>query len=41
MSELTKKQLKTEIEKGFADAAAGRVTPATDVFAELREEYRI
>lgn len=41
MSELTKKQLKTEIEKGFADAAAGRVAPATDVFAELREEYRV
>ena len=39
MSKLTKEQLKAEIEKGFADAAAGRVTPATEVFAELREEY--
>ena len=37
MSELTKEQLKAEIEKGFADAAAGRVTPATSVFAELQE----
>jgi len=37
MSELTKEQLKVEIEKGFADAAAGRVTPAASVFAELRE----
>ena len=41
MSELTKEQLKAEIEKGFDDAAAGRVTPAADVFAALREEYRV
>ena len=41
MSELTKDQLKTEIDKGFADVAAGRVRPAADVFAELREEYRL
>ena len=41
ISELTKEQLKAEIEKGFADAATGRVTPAADVFAELREEYRV
>ena len=39
MSELTKEQLKAEIDKGFADAAAGRVMPAADVFAKLREEY--
>ena len=38
MSDLTKEQLKAEIEKGFADAAAGRVTPAASVFAELREK---
>ena len=41
MSELTKEQLKAEIEKGISDAASGRVTPAADVFAELREEYRV
>ena len=41
MSELTQEQLKTDIEKGFADAAAGRMTPASDVFAGLREEYRV
>ena len=41
MSELTKEQLKAEIEKGFDDVSAGRVTPAADVFAELREEYRV
>ena len=38
MSGLTKEQLKEEIEKGFANAAAGRVMPAASVFAELREK---
>jgi len=38
MSGLTKEQLKAEIEKGFAYTAAGRVTPAASVFAELREK---
>ena len=38
MSNLTKEQLKAEIEKGFADTAAGRVTPAASVFAELWEK---
>ena len=36
ISNLTKEQLKAEIEKGFAYAAAGRVMPAAEVFAELR-----
>ena len=40
MSELTKEQLKAEIEKGVIDAAAGRVTPAAEVFAELRKEHQ-
>ena len=40
MSELTKEQLRAEIEKGYADAAAGRVTPAVEVFAELRKEHQ-
>ena len=39
MSSLTKGQLKAEIEKGFADAAAGRVTPAASVFAELHKAH--
>ena len=39
MSNLTKEQLKAEIDKGFADAAARRVAPAAEVFAELREEH--
>jgi len=38
MSGLTKEQLKEEIEKGFADAATGRVMPVASVFAELREK---
>ena len=39
ISKLTKEQLKAEIEKGFADAAAGRVTPAASVFAELHKAH--
>ena len=39
MSKLTREQLSAEIEKGVTDVAAGRTTPAPDVFAELREEY--
>ena len=39
MSNLTKEQLKAEIEKGFADTAAGRVTPAAEVFAELHKAH--
>lgn len=38
MSELTKKQLKAEVEKGFADVAAERVTPAA-IGNTMREEY--
>lgn len=38
MNELTREQLKAEIEKSFADAAAGRVTPAGEVLAELRKK---
>ena len=40
MSNLTKEQLKAEIEKGFADTAAGRVIPAVEVFAHLRKEHQ-
>ena len=39
MSDLTREQLKAEIEKGFADAA-GRVTPVSEVFARLRKEHQ-
>ena len=41
MSGLTKEQLKAEIEKGFADTATGRVTPAAEVFDELRQKDRM
>ena len=40
MSNLTKEQLKAEIEKGFADAATGRVTLVAEVFAELRKAHQ-
>jgi antitoxin ParD1/3/4 len=33
------KYLEEAIEKGLADARAGRLTPADEVFAELRERY--
>ena len=35
MSELTKEQLRAEVEKGFADASAGRVTPAAELMKDL------
>ena len=40
MSNLTKEQLKAEIEKGVIGAAAGRVTPAAEEFAQLRKEHQ-
>ena len=36
ISTMTTAQLKAEIDKGFADADAGRVMDAEDVFAQLR-----
>lgn len=33
MSQLTEQQINTELEKGYADVAAGRSKPAHDVFA--------
>ena len=40
MRELTKEQLKAEIDKGFADAAARRVTPAAEVFTKLQKGHQ-
>jgi len=34
-------EFSAEIEKGFADMAAGRMRKAEDVFADLREDYGI
>ena len=39
MSLLSEKELDAELEKGYADIAAGRTRPAREVFAELRREY--
>ena len=41
MSQLTKKELAFEISRGLADVEAGRVKPADEVFASLREEFSV
>jgi DNA-damage-inducible protein J len=38
---LTVEEFNAEIEKGFADMAAGRMRPAADVFADLERDYGI
>ncbi|MDD3513032.1 MAG: type II toxin-antitoxin system RelB/DinJ family antitoxin [Synergistaceae bacterium] len=38
---LTKEQFDTEIEKGMADIAAGRLTSSTDVRAQMREAHGV
>jgi len=40
MSNLTKEQLKAEIEKGFADTVAGRVTPAAEANWRLSRKVK-
>ena len=39
MSALSREQLHTELEKGYADIAAGRTKPAEEVFASIRKDY--
>ena len=39
MSLLSEKEFDAELEKGYADIAAGRTRPAREVFADLRREY--
>ena len=39
MSILSEKELDAELEKGYADIAAGRMRPAREVFADLRRDY--
>ena len=39
MSLLSEKELDAELEKGYADIAAGRMSPAREVFADLRRDY--
>jgi addiction module RelB/DinJ family antitoxin len=41
LCELTPEKFDAEIEKGFADIAAGRVRSAEDVFAALERDYGI
>lgn len=40
-SELGEAQLNAELEKGYADMAAGRIKPAGEVFADIRKDYGI
>ena len=40
-AELTETELNVELEKGYADMAAGRVKPAREVFADIRKDYGI
>ena len=39
MSTLSRDQLHAELEKGYADIAAGRTKPAEEVFASIRKDY--
>ena len=39
LSTLSQEQLHAELEKGYADIAAGRTKPAEEVFASIRKDY--
>lgn len=41
VSTLTDEQLNAELEKGFADIAAGRTRPAKQVFEDIRWDYGV
>ena len=41
VSTLTDEQLNAELEKGFADIAAGRTRPAKQVFEDIRRDYGV
>lgn len=41
VSTLTDEQLSAELEKGFADIAAGRTRPAKQVFEDIRRDYGV
>ena len=41
VSRITENELSTELEKGYEDIIAGRTKPATQVFADIRNEYKI
>ena len=39
LNNLSEEELDAELEKGYADIAAGRMRPAREVFADLRRDY--
>jgi addiction module RelB/DinJ family antitoxin len=41
MGALSKAELDVELEKGYTDAAAGRLTDIDDVFADMQRDYDI
>ena len=41
ISSLTEAQLHAELEKGYADIAAGRTRSAQSVFADIRKDYGV
>ncbi len=41
MSALSQAQLNEELEKGYADMTENRTRPASDVFADIRRDYKL
>ncbi len=41
MGQLTSEQLDAELEKGYADIAAGRTKPAKEIFDSMRRDYGV
>lgn len=39
VAELSEAELHAELEKGYADMAAGKTRPAREVFADIRKDY--
>jgi len=39
VAELTVAELNAELERGYADMAAGRTKPAKQAFADIRKDY--
>lgn len=37
----SEEELNVELEKGYADAIAGRTKPAREVFADIRKDYNL
>lgn len=38
-AELAEAELNAELEKGYADMAAGRIKPVKQVFTDIRKDY--